>query len=230
MKAVIGLGNPGLKYEGTRHNIGFDCLRMLSKRLGITRFQGKYDAEIGDAIVDGEKVILVFPLTYMNLSGNSVKPIVDFFRLPLSDLLVICDDLALEPGKIRLRAKGSSGGQKGLKHICERLGSDEVPRLRIGIGATPAHWETADYVLSKFSSAEATEIELAKHRGVAAVECWLKNGLVVAMNQFNSDPDKSNTKSKDLKATKNPKQKKGTGLPPDGSSKSGSVGHPEGQG
>ncbi|MEZ6093296.1 MAG: aminoacyl-tRNA hydrolase [Pirellulaceae bacterium] len=204
MKAIVGLGNPGKKYEGTRHNIGFECIRRLADRWGVSRFQSKFNAEFADANVNGQRVLLVFPLTYMNLSGDAVKPLMDFFRLPLSELLVICDDLALPPGKIRLRAKGSSGGQKGLKNICERLKSEEISRLRIGIGETPENWQTPDYVLSKFSPIERETIDNALDRSVQAVESWMTTGIVATMNRFNSEPTQKNESEKKKNNRRNP--------------------------
>ncbi|MEQ1903888.1 MAG: aminoacyl-tRNA hydrolase [Pirellulaceae bacterium] len=187
MKIIVGLGNPGKKYQGTRHNIGFDVIQRLADRWGVARFQAKHDAEIGETLVGSEKVLLVRPLTYMNLSGNSVKPLVDFFQLPLSELLIICDDLALPPGKIRLRGQGSSGGQKGLQNICDRMGTQTVPRVRIGIGETPEHWETSDFVLSKFTKFEQDTFDAAVEIAANAAEEWVRNGLLSAMNRFNGE-------------------------------------------
>ncbi len=194
MKAIVGLGNPGRKYEGTRHNIGFECLRRFAENKVVSRFQSKYNAEFAEVGIGGEKVLLVYPLTFMNLSGNAVKPLADFFRLPLSEILVICDDLALPPGRIRLRASGSSGGQKGLSHICQQFGSEEIPRLRIGIGATPPNWDTADYVLSKFSKDEMSSTTESLDRAVKAIECWISEGIGAAMNRFNSEPNPAKSK------------------------------------
>ena len=134
MKLIVGLGNPGRKYEGTRHNVGYEVLRRLAERFGSgsprTRFQG----ETVDAELAGDKVLLLCPRTYMNLSGSSVQPARDFYKLENSELLIVCDDFNLPISKIRLRVAGSAGGQKGLADIIRRLGSDEVPRLRVGIG------------------------------------------------------------------------------------------------
>lgn len=185
MKIIVGLGNPGKKYAGTRHNLGFEAIDSLANKLGVTRIQTKFDAEIGDSSIDGEKVLLVRPLTYMNLSGRAVRPIVDFYQLPLSELLVICDDLSLPPGKIRIRGQGSAGGQKGLQNICDLLGTNVFPRLRIGIGAAPPQWDAADYVLSRFNKDETSVIADAISRATDATIVWIKSGLVAAMNQYN---------------------------------------------
>lgn len=185
MKLVVGLGNPGRKYDGTRHNIGFEVIESLAGRLGLGRSQAKFDADFSDIVWKDERILLVRPLTFMNLSGYSVRRFADFFRIPLSDLLVICDDLALPVGTIRLRPSGSSGGQKGLQHICDQMGSIEVPRLRIGIGAAPAGWDAADYVLSRISGDDRAALDQAVSRSSNAVLCWVESGIARAMNLFN---------------------------------------------
>lgn len=185
MKIIVGLGNPGKKYAGTRHNLGFDVVASLAEKLGVARFQAKFDAEIGEARHGEEKVLLVRPLTYMNLSGRSVRPLVDFYQQPLSEILVICDDLSLPTGKVRLRGQGSAGGQKGLQNICELLGSNEVPRLRIGIGTTPPHWDTSDYVLSRFNSDELKTVTESVAIATNAALLWVESGLTATMNQYN---------------------------------------------
>lgn len=191
MKLVVGLGNPGRKYEGTRHNIGFECLDRLVRAWGAGSGSGKFDAEYHDCRWKNERILLVRPLTYMNLSGQSVRKFSDFFRIPLPEILVICDDLALPPGTIRIRPGGTSGGQKGLQSIIDLMGSNAFARLRIGIGQTPAGWETADYVLSKVTSGDRVELDGALERSVAAVECWVVDGVDRAMNRFNGDPSRS---------------------------------------
>ncbi len=201
MKLVVGLGNPGRKYEGTRHNIGFEVIENLAKSLGVGRTQAKYDADFADTVWQGERILLIRPLTYMNLSGHSVRRFADFFRIPLSDLLVICDDLALPVGTIRMRPSGSSGGQKGLLHICDQMGSSEVPRLRIGIGSAPAGWDAADYVLSRISGDDRTTLDQAVSRSSEAVLCWVESGIARAMNLFNGsgatgDDDKQSGREK----------------------------------
>jgi PTH1 family peptidyl-tRNA hydrolase len=187
MRLVVGLGNPGGKYENTRHNIGFRVLAELAKRGGAGRPSAKFDAEVAEVRVADCKVLLACPLTFMNASGRAVGPLVNFFKLPLSDMLVICDDLSLPLGKLRLRGQGSSGGQKGLQDIIRVLGGQDFPRLRLGIGATPASWDTADYVLGRFSAEESPVVEKMVHTAVSAVEAWVRFGLLVAMNEFNRD-------------------------------------------
>jgi PTH1 family peptidyl-tRNA hydrolase len=187
MKVVVGLGNPGEKYDSTRHNVGFAVLAELGSRFSAARPQAKFQGELTEIRVGQEKVVLAYPLTYMNLSGRCVGPLLAFYKLPLDDLLVVCDDLSLPLGKIRLRGQGSSGGQKGLQDIIRVAGSQAFPRLRLGIGATPAGWETADFVLSKFSTDELPLVKQMVNRAAEAVVEWVQLGLGPAMNRFNRD-------------------------------------------
>jgi PTH1 family peptidyl-tRNA hydrolase len=196
VKLVVGLGNPGPQYENTRHNVGFSVVAHLAKAAGEAnltapaggdkgRGTGKFKAELTEIRLGGDKILLVRPRTYMNLSGQAVGPLLAFYKLPVTDLLVVCDDLSLPLGKLRLRASGSSGGQKGLQDIIRVAGVADVPRLRIGIGETPSGWDTADYVLSKFGPAETPIVEVAVANAAAAVEVWVTAGIAAAMNQFN---------------------------------------------
>jgi len=196
MKVIVGLGNPGSKYENTRHNVGFDVIRCLANRHFFGRPSAKHHGEIAETQIDGQKVLLVCPTTFMNLSGQCVAPIVNFYKLPLEDLLIVCDDLNLPVGKLRLKGKGSSGGQNGLKDLISKLGSDVFPRLRIGIGPVPARWDTADYVLGKFHDEDKQLIEAGTKQAVQAVELWIKEGLSSAMNRFNYRPPKKPKKKK----------------------------------
>lgn len=190
MKLVVGLGNPGKKYQGTRHNVGFDVLACLAGRCAIGRPKAKFNAEVAETTIKNQKTILLSPLTFMNLSGQSVRAAVDFYKLPLTEVLVICDDINLEVARLRLRPTGSAGGQNGLKDIINRLGSQDFGRLRIGVGRPPPRWDAADFVLGKFSAEDAVEIERAVGRAADAVETWVENGIQSAMNQFNADPNK----------------------------------------
>ena len=185
MKLIVGLGNPGKKYQQTRHNVGYEVLAQLGRRHGDGRPRSKFQAEVMEAQVGGEKVLLLSPLTYMNLSGNSVQPARDFFRLENSELLIICDDFNLPLATLRFRAKGSSGGQKGLENILQRLGSQDVPRLRVGIGQPPENWDVADYVLSRFTEDERRTIEEAVRRAADAVADWVVEGVETCMNRYN---------------------------------------------
>ena len=185
MKLVVGLGNPGKKYEGTRHNIGFDVLAELCRRVGSPSAKTRFQGELYEGKLNDQSLLLLAPITFMNLSGASVQPTADFFKLAPTDILVICDDMNLPLGKLRIRAKGSAGGQKGLADIIRRLGTDEVPRLRIGIDRPPDRWDPADYVLSKFKKVELEPIQHAIVCAADAVELWAKEGTEASMNQYN---------------------------------------------
>ncbi|MCA9154895.1 MAG: aminoacyl-tRNA hydrolase [Pirellulaceae bacterium] len=186
MKLVVGLGNPGRKYEGTRHNIGFDVLRKLAESV-TEKPKSRFDAELVDASLGGDRVILLAPQTFMNRSGSSVVAARDFYKLENSSVLVICDDFALPLGKLRFRRGGSSGGQKGLGDIITRLGSQEIPRLRVGISPPPDNWDVADYVLSKFRKDEVAEVEQSINRAAQAVVDWIRHGTEYCMNQYNAN-------------------------------------------
>ncbi|RMF45460.1 MAG: aminoacyl-tRNA hydrolase [Planctomycetota bacterium] len=189
-KMVVGLGNPGPKYERTRHNVGFDVLNRLAQRLSAPAAQSKFEGLVTTARVDGDqRLVLVWPLTYMNQSGRCVQAAARFYKINVqSDLLVVCDDLSLPLGRLRMRARGSAGGQKGLADILRCLGTQEVPRLRIGIGAPPPRWDAADYVLSRFTADEQAEMAEAQSRACDAVLAWCKHGVSHAMNEYNKSP------------------------------------------
>lgn len=186
MKIVVGLGNPGDKYQGTRHNIGFEVLSRLEKKWCAADKRDAFQAQYTVAQRGGDKILLFRPMTFMNLSGQSVLAVRDFYKVAIQDILVVCDDLALALGKIRVRSRGSSGGQKGLADVIRRLGSEEIPRLRVGIGATPPGWETADFVLSRFGKDELPLVDEALEKAAKAVDCWVEQGINVCMNQFNT--------------------------------------------
>ncbi len=183
-KLVVGLGNPGSKYEGTRHNIGFEAVDQLARGGSGTRFQSGFDGLYADTEIDFRRVLLLKPLTFMNLSGRCVAQAFRFYKLELSDLLVVCDDLNLPLGRLRLRRGGSDGGQKGLRDIAAHLGSQDFARLRIGIGeAGPI--DAADYVLTRFRAAERAVIDDALILATQAVAVWTSQGIDSAMNRFN---------------------------------------------
>jgi PTH1 family peptidyl-tRNA hydrolase len=186
MKLIVGLGNPGRKYFGTRHNIGFDVVAELVRKFGQSTPRSKFDGEVVEATLGAERVLLLTPHTYMNLSGSSVQPARDFYKLTNDDVLVICDDFNLPLGKLRVRRKGSAGGQKGLNDILRRLGSDEVARLRIGIGLPDEYRGAADYVLSKFTAEEADTVKHMIARAVEATTVWAIEGVEACMNRFNA--------------------------------------------
>ena len=186
MKLVVGLGNPGRKYKETRHNVGFYVATMLAERFGQSMPRSKFRGEVVEALIGTEKLLLLCPHTYMNRSGTSVLAARDFYKLELADLMLVCDDLSLPLAKLRIRTKGSSGGQKGLRDIIHRLGSEEFPRLRVGIGTPPPGWDAADFVLSKFTKEDRAEMEIAVSRAADAVECWVQEGIASCMNQYNA--------------------------------------------
>jgi peptidyl-tRNA hydrolase, PTH1 family len=186
----VGLGNPGKEYEQTRHNVGFDVLKELSHRWHGSAQKRRFQADVAEIVLGSEKVLLVAPQTYMNLSGQSVSQVVNFYQVPLEDLLVVCDDMNLPVGKLRLRGQGSAGGQKGLKNIIDALSSDAVPRLRLGIGRPPGQKDAVNHVLSRFRAEEAETYELAVKLAADGVEIWAREGLSAAMNQINGlDPE-----------------------------------------
>lgn len=185
MKLVAGLGNPGRRYEGTRHNIGYAVLAELARKFGVGPPKARFQGAVVEADMGGQKTLLLSPTTFMNLSGISVQEAKAFYKLAGEDLLVICDDLNLPVGKLRFRPRGTSGGQKGLESIVRRLGTEEFARLRIGVGSAPDGWDWADYVLSKFMP---EELPIAKHAvGLAAeaVADWAREGVEFCMNQYN---------------------------------------------
>lgn len=185
MKLIVGLGNVGRKYELTRHNVGFCVLDALAKRCSADAGKNKFDGRIVETAIAGEKVLLLWPHTLMNRSGHCVGAAVNFYQLPLTDVLVVSDDFNLPRGKLRFRSEGSAGGQKGLGDIIRRLGSEKVSRLRIGIGPVPDAWDAADYVLGKFDKDERPLIDEMVQRAADGVECWIAEGIAASMNRFN---------------------------------------------
>jgi peptidyl-tRNA hydrolase, PTH1 family len=185
MKVVVGLGNPGSRYAGTRHNVGFAVVDALAEAPGAGRPQERFQAEIIELREDGDKVLLVKPQTFMNLSGRSVRQLVDFYQLPLEDLLVVCDDVNLPLGKLRFRARGSHGGHNGLRDIQSHLGTSDYARLRIGVDAPPQD-EMVDHVLSRFRPTERPVIEEAIATAIEAAAVWWKKGIDACMNQYNA--------------------------------------------
>jgi len=189
MKLVVGLGNPGRNYAATRHNVGFGVVQMLAQRHGVGRARTKFHGETVEASLDGQRALLLCPWTYMNRSGLSVREARNFYKMDLSDVLVICDDFNLPLGKLRCRPKGSSGGQKGLQDIVRALGTDQVPRLRLGVGIPPEGWEVTGYVLSAFATDELPLVRQALTRAADAVAVWAREGIEACMNQYNVDPN-----------------------------------------
>src|SRR6516165_260169 len=186
MKVVVGLGNPGRQYVGTRHNVGFAVVDALAAGPRVAAFRGRFQAQVAEAHEDGLTLLLVKPETFMNLSGQSVRQVVDFYKLPFDDLLVVCDDFALPLGKLRVRAKGTHGGHNGLRSIQDHLGTTEYPRLRIGVGGPKG--DAVDHVLGRFRPGERTVIDDAVVAGAQAVLVWAHQGVEACMNRFNPDP------------------------------------------
>lgn len=185
MKLIIGLGNPGKPYEYTRHNIGFEVIDALAEKWGAPLNQTKFNGVYATVHRPEGKVILLKPLTYMNLSGECVRPLMDYFDIDIEDIIVIYDDLDLDTGKLRLRSKGSAGGHNGIKSLIQHLGTQEFNRIRVGVSRPPAGMKVADYVLSKFSKDDAPVVEEAIKKCSDAVEVSLSKPFLEVMNQFN---------------------------------------------
>ena len=192
VKLIVGLGNPGAKYRMNRHNVGHMVLAELAAKLSggqPVRPQSKFHGDLVDIREPGgESVLLLAPMTYMNRSGLSVGEAVGFYKIPPNKVFVVCDDLNLPFSKLRLRSGGSAGGQKGLADIIRVLGTDKVPRLRIGIGNPPGQMDAADYVLMNFTEKERPDMEIAVKQATDAVVCWLQKGIDEAMNRYNGAP------------------------------------------
>jgi PTH1 family peptidyl-tRNA hydrolase len=185
MKLVVGLGNPGRRYEGTRHNIGYAVLAEVARKFGLGPPKARFHGAVVEADLSDRKALLLSPTTFMNLSGTSVQEAKSFYKLADEDLLVICDDLNLPVGKLRFRARGSSGGQKGLEDIIRRLATEEFARLRIGVGTAPDGWNWADYVLGRFTPDELPVAEQAVALAAEAVAVWAREGIESCMNRYN---------------------------------------------
>jgi len=184
MKVIVGLGNPGSRYAGTRHNVGYVVLDLLAESPRAGRPQARFQAQVIELSEEGGKVLLVKPETFMNLSGRSVRQAVDFYQVPLGDLLVVCDDVNLPLGKLRFRAQGSHGGHNGLRDIQAHLGTMEYARLRVGVGS-PDGSELVDHVLGRFRPGERAVMDEAIQTAAQAVMVWIAKGTEVCMNQYN---------------------------------------------
>jgi PTH1 family peptidyl-tRNA hydrolase len=184
-KVVVGLGNPGSRYDGTRHNVGYAVIDGLAASPRAGRFQSRFQAQVAELVEDDYKILLVKPETFMNLSGRCVREVLDFYQVEVADLLVVCDDINLPLGKLRVRARGSHGGHNGLRDIQNHLGTSEYARLRIGVGAPED--DAVDYVLGRFRPAERPVIEDAISLAVQAVDVWARQGVEACMNQYNGE-------------------------------------------
>jgi PTH1 family peptidyl-tRNA hydrolase len=185
VKLFVGLGNPGKQYEQTRHNIGFMVIDELSRQFNIPLDQSKHKGLYGIGFYKGEKVLLLKPMTYMNLSGESIRAIADYYQIDIENIVIIYDDLDLPVGKIRLRQKGSAGGHNGIKSTIAHLGTQEFNRIRLGIKRPPAGMKVPDYVLGRFSQEEQVEVIDAVKKGAAACDLWLDKPFLQVMNEYN---------------------------------------------
>lgn len=183
---VIGLGNPGLKYEETRHNIGFKTIDNIATKIGIEKFKSANKAFVGEVTYKDKKVILAKPQTYMNLSGESVREIMEWYKAPINNIIVIYDDIDINVGNIRIRSKGSAGSHNGMKSIIQNLKSDNFPRVRIGVGRPPQGWDLADYVLGKFAKEEISDIEKSISLATESVLNMIEYDINVAMNKLSA--------------------------------------------
>ena len=185
MYIIAGLGNPGREYMGTRHNAGFSVIDELADKYNISVDTAKHKGLIGKGMIGGEKVILVKPTTYMNLSGECIREVMDYYKADIDDLIVIFDDISLVPGKLRLRTKGSAGGHNGIKSIIAHMGSDQFKRIKFGVGDKPKGWDLADWVLGKFPTEEYDNLREGCENACKAVECIITEDITSAMNKFN---------------------------------------------
>lgn len=198
MYIIAGLGNPGKQYEGTRHNIGWQVIDALAEKHGIRVLENKFRGLIGKGIINGEKVILVKPLTYMNLSGECIGELVNYFKIDETcELVVIADDISLDVGFIRMRKKGSAGGHNGLKNIIAHLGHENFIRMKMGVGDKPAGYDLADYVLGHFNKEENEILAESKKNAVLAIETILSDGIDKAMNLYNTKKEKKAPKAEE---------------------------------
>lgn len=185
-KLIVGLGNPGKQYEETRHNVGFKVIDLLATKMEIILNKEKEKAVIGEGRFGVNKVVLVKPMTFMNISGQAVGPLAKWYKVEPKDILVIYDDLDLPVGKLRLRLKGGAGGHNGIKSLIQYLGTEEFPRIKIGIGRPPVPGpSTADYVLGRFASEEIEMVDSAKQKALEAIQVFLEEDMLKAMNRYN---------------------------------------------
>jgi len=185
MYIIAGLGNPGKEYENTRHNAGFSVIDELANKHNIDIDNSKFKGMLGKGVINGEKVVLVKPLTYMNNSGECIRAVMDYYKTDIDDFIVVFDDISLDVGKLRVRPKGSAGGHNGIKSIIAHLGSDGFKRVKFGVGNKPSGWDLADWVLGRFNKEDEKTLEDAKKRACEAIETIMAEGTEFAMNKFN---------------------------------------------
>ena len=207
-KMIVGLGNPGSRYAKNRHNIGFQIVDALAEKHGLDFGKRQFKAQIAAGRVGCERVLLVKPQTYMNLSGEAVQPLAGYYKIAPEDMMVVYDDMDLPAGVIRLRPFGGAGGHNGMKSIIQRLGSNRFPRLRVGIGRPDGRMDAAAYVLQNFGDDEAERIARARELAVRALETWLESGLDAAMNAFNRTEPANSTKPTPTDTVKTPHKRK----------------------
>ena len=194
MKLIVGLGNPGKEYSGTRHNVGFAVIDELSNEYSIDVSKGKFKGVYGEGRINNERVILLKPLTYMNLSGESIKAVSDFYKIPVEDIIVIYDDISLPVGGLRIREKGSAGGHNGIKSIIAHLKTDEFPRIKVGVGSKPEGGDLVNPVLGHFSKEDSVLMSDSEKRAAHAAVAIIKSGPREAMNEYNFIPKKEKNK------------------------------------
>ena len=182
---VVGLGNPGSKYENTRHNVGFIALDYIANQLDVNFNKSKFDALFSEAVIDGKRVLLIKPQTFMNLSGESVIQFMSFYKIPSENVIILFDDISLAPGNLRVKRSGSHGGHNGMRNIIQLAKTDNFPRIKIGIGAKPTDWDLADWVTSKFSDEDLKLINKAAKNSYAALKLMLNGEIEKAMNLAN---------------------------------------------
>lgn len=191
MYIIVGLGNPGMEYRNTRHNVGFNTIAALADKYSVATDYVKHKAVCGKGVIEGNKVLLAMPQTYMNLSGESIRQIVDYYKIDVeSELIVVYDDIYLDPGQLRIRKSGSAGGHNGMKNIITHLGTDKFVRVRIGVGKKPAEYDLKDYVLGHFTGDDVKIMDEAYKRAGEAVVTMMNDGVDAAMNKFNASAKK----------------------------------------
>ena len=200
MKIITGLGNPGTEYAKTKHNVGFMFVDALAEKLGVTEWKDKFDAKVGEGRIGTEKVLLVKPETYMNDSGRSVGPVMNFYKLAPEDLIVAHDDMDIPAGTIRIRKKGSAGGHNGIKSILAHVGDEHFSRVRIGIGRPLPGWTVVNHVLAAFSEEDAPKITETINYLIPAGECIVNEDVDMAMNRYNPKKQKKQVQSADMAA------------------------------
>lgn len=186
MYLIAGLGNPTKEYDKTRHNVGFSVIDVLADRYRIDVSEKKHKALCGRGVIEGQKVLLLKPQTFMNLSGESIRAAADYYKIEPEEMIVIYDDISLDPGQLRIRLKGSAGGHNGIKNIIANLGTQDFPRIKVGVGAKPARMDLADYVLSRFGTGEQKLMEEAFGEAAEAAVMMMTDGAERAMNHFNA--------------------------------------------